>query len=187
MIEQQSVALNGTTVTSACDAVQRGSLQSAAVNGNPAAGQLDRGQAAVEFAFILPLFVVIVFVTLAFARVIAAQFDVNAAAREAARAGAEIGTQNAPFAVAAGVAEARARQVIADRGLDPGTLQFQVIAGGGYDRGGTFGVQLNYSYELPYDVSGLLGLFGGSKFPGGVANLESQAFYRIQQYKSRWK
>ncbi|WP_208812979.1 TadE/TadG family type IV pilus assembly protein [Micromonospora echinofusca] len=59
----------------------------------PAAGRpRDRGAAAVEFALILPVVLLVIFAIIDFGRMLNAQLTVNQAAREGARATALAGT-----------------------------------------------------------------------------------------------
>ena len=61
----------------------------------------DRGAAAVEFALVLPLLLLIIFAIVDFGRMLNAKITINEAAREGARAAALVGTAEANARISA--------------------------------------------------------------------------------------
>lgn len=150
--------------------------------------QEERGQALAEFALILPILALLIFASLTLGLVIMADFNLRSAAREAARVGAEVGTQRSPYSKATQWAEAKAKAVLEDRGLDtgPGYLSIDFSDNDiSYPRDGIFCIELTYDYPLPLiDFSSLplpLGL--GT---GGFFTLQAKGCNYIQKHKSRW-
>jgi Flp pilus assembly protein TadG len=64
------------------------------------AGREDRGSAAVEFALVLPLLLLLIFGIIDFGRMLNAKITINEAAREGARAAALAGTGEASARIA---------------------------------------------------------------------------------------
>ncbi len=155
----------------------------------------ERGQALAEFALILPALALLIFASLTIGLVIMADFNLRSAAREAARVGAEVGTQRSPYSKATQWAEAKAKAVLEDRGLDPAHLSppnFSLVASdgssippGSYPRNGVFCVELTYDYPLPLiDFSSLpIPLDLGT---GGFFTLQAKGCNYVQEHKSRW-
>jgi len=152
--------------------------------------QEERGQALAEFAIVLPVLTLLVFASLTIGLIIMADFNLRSAAREAARVGAEVGTQSSPYDKAIEWAEARARAVLEDRGLDIGYLSsvVWVVDRSGkevrsYPRDGIFCVELTYDYPLPLvDFSSIPFDLG----TGGFFTLQAKGCNYIQEHKSRW-
>jgi len=155
--------------------------------------QEERGQALVEFALILPALALLIFASLTLGLVIMADFNLHSAAREAARVGAEVGTQDSPYSKAREWAEEKARVVLEDRGLDTAYLSPPVVwvvdpSGNrvsNYPRDGMFCIELTYDYPLPLiDFSSLpIPLDLGR---GGFFTLQAKGCNYIQEHKSRW-
>jgi len=115
--------------------------------GTPAATRcgrgVDRGQATVEVALLVPLMAVLVLVVVQVGVLVHDQLLVMAAAREAVRAGAVSGAE-ADTRAAAG----------STGGLDPGRLEVAVSRGPG--EGGTVRVVLRYVSRTDVPVAGAL-------------------------------
>ena len=152
--------------------------------------QEERGQALAEFALILPALALLIFASLTIGLVIMADFNLRSAAREAARVGAEVGTQVAPYDKATDRADAKARVVLEDRGLDTGYLLPPVMwvvdfsgKDSSYPRDGVFCIELTYDYPLPLvDFSSIPFDIGS----GGFFTLQAKGCNYIQKHKSRW-
>ncbi len=117
----------------------------------------ERGAAAVEFALILPILVLILFGVIEFGGVYNAQLMVTGAAREAARTMALHGDPAAAESVA----------VDAAIGIDPGDLEVSVspaACAAGTD------VTVTVDYDRPF----LTGLFGASLELTGLATRRCQ-------------
>jgi len=148
--------------------------------------QEEHGQALVEFALILPILALLVFASLTLGLVIMADFNLRSAAREAARVGAKVGAQRLPYSKAIQWAEAKARAVLEDRGLDTAYLSVDFSGNdSSYPRDGVFCIELTYDYPLPLiDLSSLpIPLDLGTS---GFFTLQAKGCNYIQEHKSRW-
>ena len=149
--------------------------------------QEERGQALAEFAIILPALTLLVFASLTIGLVIMADFSLRSAAREAARVGAEVGTQNSPYDKAIEWSEDKAKAVLEDRGFDTGPAYLSIDFSGNdssYPRDGIFCIELTYDYPLPLvDFSSIPFDLG----TGGFFTLQAKGCNYIQEHKSRWK
>ncbi|MDP7644606.1 MAG: pilus assembly protein [Anaerolineales bacterium] len=147
----------------------------------------DTGQAALEFAIVAPVLLLITFSAISLSLLILARYNLDKTAREAARVGAEISIypECAAYIQAVERAESKARRILEERGLDPDRLTFSVTSpgSGSYPRDGFFAVRLEYNYEMPFDPSGLLGFALGND---GVVPLSSEHSFAIQAFKARW-
>lgn len=145
----------------------------------------ETGQSIVEFALILPGLALLVIGVLVLGQVIIAQYDVQSAAREGARVGAEVGVQSNPWGLAQSLARDRVLKALEDRRLDPTEAEVSFAGSNtNYERGEMFKVKVVYDYALPVgDLPLLRPIFG----PGGRITLEAEASFRIQRYKSRWQ
>ena len=117
----------------------------------------ERGAAAVEFALVLPILVLILFGVIEFGGVYNAQLMVTGAAREAARS----------MALDGDVADAQAVAVDAAVGIDPADLDVDVSpanCSAGTD------VTVTVRYDRPF----LTGLFGASVELTGLATRRCQ-------------
>lgn len=113
--------------------------------------QNERGATAVEFAFIVPLLIVLVLGIAEFGRAFQVQGTLSAAAREGVRL---MALQNDPAAARAAVRNAASS-------LDPGVTDAQIViepASCPTLNAGTAQVRLTISYPMPY----LTGFFGSS-------------------------
>ena len=111
----------------------------------------ERGASAVEFAFIVPLLVMLVLGIAEFGHAFQVQGTLSAAAREGVRA---MALQNDPAAARAAVRNAAAS-------LDPGITDAQIAispASCPTVNGGSTNVRLTISYPMPY----LTGFFGST-------------------------
>ena len=111
----------------------------------------QRGATAVEFAFIMPLLILLVLGIAEFGRAFQVQGTLSAAAREGVR---QMALQNDPAAARAAVRNAAAS-------LDPPITNAQISitpASCPEINGGTTSVRLTISYPMPY----LTGFFGSS-------------------------
>lgn len=117
----------------------------------------ERGAAAVEFALILPILVLILFGVIEFGGVYNAQLMVTSAAREAARSMALHGV----------VADAEAVAVDAAVGIDPAALDVTVTPA-------TCAAGADVTVTVAYDRPFLTGLFGASVELTGLATRRCQ-------------
>lgn len=120
--------------------------------------QRDRGAAAVEFALLLPLLLLIVFGLVDFGRALNAQITLTQAAREGARVDA-LGESNVV-----------SRTQAAATGLTGVTVSesYACQAGDGA-LGKDAKVIATYSYSLITPVSAIAGLFGGSGYGSAIS------------------
>jgi Flp pilus assembly protein TadG len=107
----------------------------------------DRGAAAVEFALLLPLLLLIVFGIIDFGRALNAQITLTQAAREGARLAA-LGQPNVV-----------GRTQSAAGGLSPVVVTVTACAAGG-GAGANATVQVSYSFSFETPVGAIAGLFG---------------------------
>jgi Flp pilus assembly protein TadG len=101
----------------------------------------ERGQSALEFAILAPVVLAVVLVIVAGARLVGAKGDLDATARESARAAVE-----APPASAGDVARQEAQATALGYGMDPSRLE--LAADTSLTRGGTYVVVARYRVSL---------------------------------------
>jgi Flp pilus assembly protein TadG len=101
----------------------------------------ERGQSALEFAVLAPVVLAVVLVIVAGARLVGARGDLDATARESARAAVE-----APPASAGGVARQVGQATALGYGMDPSRLE--LVADANLTRGGTYVVVARYRVSL---------------------------------------
>ncbi|HEY2306938.1 MAG TPA: TadE/TadG family type IV pilus assembly protein [Streptosporangiaceae bacterium] len=111
----------------------------------------DRGAAAVEFALLLPLLLLLVFGIIDFGRAINAQITLTQAARQGARLAA-LGQPNVVSATQA-----------AATGLNPVTVTVTPCPSGATQTTGAV-VKASYSFNFVTPVGAIAGLFGGGGF-----------------------
>jgi Flp pilus assembly protein TadG len=105
-------------------------------------GSIDeRGQSALEFAILAPVVLAVVLLIVAGARLVGARGDLDATAREAARAGVE-----APPTSAGDVARQVGQATALGYGMDPSRLE--LVADPNLTRGGTYVVVARYRVSL---------------------------------------
>jgi Flp pilus assembly protein TadG len=122
----------------------------------------DRGAAAVEFALLLPLLLLIVFGIIDFGRAINAQVTLTQAAREGARL------------VALGQPNITSRTQAAATGLSPVTVTVVTACPAGSAQNDTDAVvHVSYQYSFVTPVGAIAGIFGGSGF-GSPVTLTAQ-------------
>jgi Flp pilus assembly protein TadG len=115
----------------------------------------DRGAAAVEFALVLPLLLLIVFGTIDFGRALNAQITLTQAAREGARL-ASLGEPNV-----------QTRTQAAATGLNPVTVTVTGCAvGAGPAANATVNASYSFSFITPIGL--IAGLFGSSGVGSGL-------------------
>ena len=121
----------------------------------------ERGAAAVEFALLLPLLLLLVFGIIDFGRAINAQITITQAAREGARA----------HALAQSDWRQRAVNAAIGLNLDPNapptgnvTDVADCPATGGAAAGDDAKIQVTYSFSFVTPVGAIAGIFGGSGF-----------------------
>lgn len=103
----------------------------------------EEGTAAVEFVLVAPALILLLAAVIGAGRVVSTKSAILDVAREAARAASD-----APDATTAkAVAAARAREVAAGLGLDPGRLVIEQDPGS-FDRGAPYTVRASYRVEL---------------------------------------
>jgi Flp pilus assembly protein TadG len=120
----------------------------------------DRGAAAVEFALLLPLLLLIVFGIIDFGRALNAQITLTQAAREGARMAA-LGESNVVSGTQA-----------AATGLSPVTVTVTSCPAGA-GPGVNAVVKVSYSFSFVTPINGIAKLFGGSGF-GSTLKLTAQ-------------
>jgi Flp pilus assembly protein TadG len=110
----------------------------------------DRGSAAVEFALLLPLLLLIVFGIVDFGRALNAQITLTQAARE----GARLAALNQPNVVS--------RTQAAAVGLSPVSVSVTSSCPSGAGQGVNATVVTSYSFHFITPVGAIAGVFGGS-------------------------
>ncbi len=124
-------------------------------------GARDRGAAAVEFALLLPILLLLVFGIIDFGRALNAQVTLTQAARE----GARLAALNQPNVVS--------RTQAAATGLSPVTVTVTSSCPTGAGQGVDAVVRTSYSFSFVTPVGAVAGLFGGSGF-GSPITLSAQ-------------
>ena len=132
------------------------------------AGRDDRGSMAVEVVLLAPLLVAFVMLVVAFSRFVDVQGDVEAAAREAARAA----SIERSFPAAAGAADAAVAAM-----LPAGLTCAAPGVGGNFTEAGV--VTVDVSCRVPLGDLGLLGLPGSVSVAGSSA-APLETFRRIE-------
>ncbi|MDI1461705.1 TadE/TadG family type IV pilus assembly protein [Catellatospora sp. KI3] len=115
----------------------------------------DRGAAAVEMAFLLPLLLLVLFGILDFGLLLKAQIGVTEAAREGARAATVDTRGGAAAARVAQVDSAYSTSVVSACGADPSP-------------GDTAVITVTYRYDWATPVGALAGIFGGGGYGTGL-------------------
>jgi len=110
----------------------------------------DRGAAAVEFALLLPMLLLLVFGIIDFGRALNAQITLTQAAREGARLEA-LGQPNVV-----------SRTQAAATGLSGVTVSVMTACLPGAGSGANAVVQTSYSFSFITPISAIAGMFGGS-------------------------
>lgn len=127
-------------------------------------GARDRGAAAVEFALLLPVLLVVLFGLIDFGRALNAQITLTQAAREGARLDA-LGDTNA---------QVIARAKGAATGLSPVTVtEVYACQSGDAQAGNDATVKTSYSFSFITPVGAIASLLGGSGF-GAPITLSAQ-------------
>ena len=127
----------------------------------------EKGQNLVEFAMVVPIFLILVFAIVDFGMGFHAWITVTNAAREGARIGA----------VGADAATIEARVVDTASSLTTGDLDVTVVNAEGTP-GESVSVDVEYDYDLITPLSNLLGIFGGGF--GSPITFQSEAEMRIE-------
>lgn len=130
-------------------------------------GHGEKGQALVEFVFVLPLFLVLVLAVVDFGMGLHAWISVTNGAREGARLGSVEAT--------AGEIETKVRQVT--NTLDQSKLTVTTTNAQG-DPGEGVTVKVDYKYKLITPLGGIIGVLGGSI--GSTLDLSSQSEMRLE-------
>jgi Flp pilus assembly protein TadG len=125
-----------------------------------AAATGDRGAAAVEFALLLPVLLLIVFGIIDFGRALNAQITLTQAAREGARL------------AALGEPDVVGRTQAAATGLSPVTVTVTACPAGA-GPGADASVTTSYSFSFVTPVGAIAGMFGGAGF-GSPITLTAQ-------------
>jgi Flp pilus assembly protein TadG len=121
----------------------------------------ERGAAAVEFALLLPLLLLLVFGIIDFGRALNAQVTLTQAAREGARL------------AALNQSNVASRTQAAATGLSPVSVTVTSSCPTGAGVGTDAVVQVSYSFSFITPVGAVAGLFGGSGF-GSPITLSAQ-------------
>lgn len=121
---------------------------------SPKTCRRDRGAAAVEFALVLPLLLLVIFGTIDFARALNAQITLTEAAREGARLEA-LGEPNVV---------SRTESDAAVLGLSSVTASVTVPCTTGSGPTDTGTVQASYQFSFVTPVGAFAAIFGGSGF-----------------------
>ncbi len=116
----------------------------------------DRGAAAVEFALLLPLLLLIVLGIIDFGRMLNAQQTLTQAAREGARLVA-LDQPNVP-----------SRTQAAATGLSPVGVSIPSACAPGAGPGSNGVVQTSYSFTFTPGLGSIVGLFGGTGLSGQI-------------------
>jgi Flp pilus assembly protein TadG len=131
-------------------------------------GKEERGQAMVEFALVLPIFMLLIFAIVDFGMGFHAYITVTNSAREGARLGAVRGTQ----------AEILKRVQDTSDTLDPSKMTVTVTNAGGA-AGGSVVVDVDYDYTLITPLDNILGLISGGSV-GPTMKFSSSADMRLE-------
>jgi hypothetical protein len=117
--------------------------------------------------------------------IIQARFGVQAAAREAAMAGAQVNSSIDPYQKAIDTAMAEATRVLDEHGLDH-SLATITFDGTPQDmaRGALFRVHIVYSVLLPAPT--VMGFFSSTLHGYGTFKVDSIGVVPIQKHKARW-
>jgi Flp pilus assembly protein TadG len=121
----------------------------------------ERGAAAVEFALLLPMLLLLVFGIIDFGRALNAQVTLTQAARE----GARLAALNESNVVS--------RTQAAATGLSPVAVSVTSSCPVGAGQGQDAVVQVSYSFSFVTPVGAIAGMFGGSGF-GSPITLSAQ-------------
>ena len=117
----------------------------------------DRGAAAVEFALLLPVLLLLVFGLIDFGRALNAQITLTQVAREGARLAA-LGQSNVV-----------SRTQAAATGLSPVTVNPGTACPANAGTGVNAVVQVSYTYYLVTPVSAIARMFGGSGYGSAIS------------------
>ena len=129
--------------------------------------QRERGQALVEFAMVVPIFLILVFGIVDFGMGLRAWISITNSAREGARYGA--------VGAACDAIEAR----VVDTSADLLTVNDVTVANCQGDPGTDVGVTVDYDYSFITPLGDLLTLFSGGSFPQTL-NMTSSSHMRIE-------
>jgi len=121
----------------------------------------DRGSAAVEFALLLPVLLLIIFGVIDFGRAINAQITLTQAAREGARL--------ASFGYSTSAVQTRAQN--AATGLSPVTVTVSSSCPTGAGMGVDAVVQTSYQFSFITPVGAFAALFGSASFGSSALTL----------------
>jgi Flp pilus assembly protein TadG len=127
----------------------------------------EKGQNLVEFAMVVPIFLILVFAIVDFGMGFHAWITVTNAAREGARVGA-VGADQPTI-------EARVRDTASSLAEDDMTITVTNAQG---DPGEAVSVDVEYDYQLITPLSNLLGLFGGGM--GSEISFHSESEMRLE-------
>lgn len=130
-------------------------------------GHGEKGQALVEFVFVLPLFLVLVLAVVDFGMGLHTWISVTNGAREGARLGSVQAT--------AGEIETKVREVT--NTLDQAKLTVTTTNAQG-DSGEAVTVEVDYQYDLITPLGGIIGVLGGSI--GSTLDLSAQSEMRLE-------
>lgn len=135
-------------------------------------GKGERGQAMVEFALVLPIFLLVVFAIVDFGMGFHAWITVSNASREGARIGV-VGADAATI-------EAKVRDTAASLNHDE---DLDVVVTNAVDQGGDSGesvkVVVDYDYQLITPLSSIMGIVSGGAI-GPSLNFHSEAEMRLE-------
>lgn len=134
--------------------------------------QGERGQAMVEFALVLPIFLLVVFAIVDFGMGFHAWITVSNASREGARIGV-VGADAATI-------EARVRDTASSLNHDEDlTVVVQNATDQGGDSGESLSVTVDYDYHLITPLSSIMGIVSGGSI-GPTIQFHSEAEMRIE-------
>lgn len=117
----------------------------------------DRGAAAIEFALVLPLLLLIIFATIDFGRALNAQIVLTQAAREGVRLASLGGSQPAVVSRTQGAAT----------GLSPVQVTVTGCAAGAGPAANAV-VRVSYAFSFVTPISAIANFFGGGIGPGAT-------------------
>lgn len=118
----------------------------------------DSGAVAVEFALILPVFLLLVFAMIDFGRMLNAQITLSEAAREGARTGAVTRSETQ--------GEARALSIARTALGAPGIRADVNPCRPGYDAGAEANAVVTYDFRYVTPLGALIGRSGGARLTG---------------------
>ena len=123
----------------------------------------ERGQALVEFALVLPVFLAIVLATVDFGWALRSYITLTNAARE----GARLGVTGATACEIKAKTVTSSGGILTDSSCPPGPSSVTVTGAQGAS-GTTIEVQVDYNHDLITPLGAIVDLLGGGSLPGSL-------------------